>query len=53
MEQKQVGQPGSKEQKIKPKTIGTRSKESTRDDGREKTLRKIRRQQQKKKKLGI
>jgi hypothetical protein len=53
-EQERVMQPGAKEQKIKPKAIRTKPKEITRDDGREKTLQKIRRQQQKqKKKLGI
>jgi len=53
-EQKPVVQPGAKEQKIKPKAIRTKSKEIARDDGREKTLQKIRCQQQKqKKKLGI
>jgi len=53
-EQKPVVQLGAKEQKIKPKAIGTKPKEITRDYGREKTLQKIRRQQQKqKKKLGI
>jgi hypothetical protein len=53
-EQEPVVQPGAKEQKIKPKAIRTKPKEITRDDGREKTLQKIRRQQQKqKKKLGI
>jgi len=53
-EQEPVVQPGAKEQKIKPKAIRAKPKEITRDDGREKTLQKIRRQQQKqKKKLGI
>ena len=54
IEQKQVVQTGAKEQKIKPKKIRTKPKEITRDDRREKTIQKIRRQQQKqKKKLGI
>jgi len=53
-EQEPVVQLGAKEQKIKPKAIRAKPKEITRGDGREKTLQKIRRQQQKqKKKLGI
>ena len=48
-EAKKVKMPKAKEQKIEQKTTMSKPKEITRDDRMEKTLQKIRRQQQKQK----